>query len=418
MENQLLNPVVILQESLMRLENNLVFFKSVNREYDGSFAVAGEKAGYTVNARIPVRFRGRVGDGVQIEGIQEQMVPITINRLWGQDMEVSDQDLTLTIDRFGDRYVDSSVIAIANLIDGEGCDQYKYIFNQVGTPAVALSDLTPVTAAGVALTNSGCPRGKNRAFVVDPDTEANALGFRNNLFNPTSEISKQYTDGTMGSAVGFKWSMDQNIARHTVGALGTAGAIASNPVVSSANQTGSSITTSGWDASIVNILNEGDIITFAGSNGVNPLSYRDTGHLRTFRVTAPVSSDGSGNATIPIEPDLNADSTSPFQTVTALPANNAKIQVFGKPYTSFSAIASVSSPQSMAFDKNAFVLATVKQEMPGGMEWSEWIANPKIGLGMRLVRGYIIGTNKKITRLDVLGGWKTVRQELACRVAA
>ncbi len=32
MANELLNPVVIAQNTLMRLENNLVFFKQVNRE--------------------------------------------------------------------------------------------------------------------------------------------------------------------------------------------------------------------------------------------------------------------------------------------------------------------------------------------------------------------------------------------------
>lgn len=32
MANELLNPVAILQESLMRWENNTVFFKYVNRE--------------------------------------------------------------------------------------------------------------------------------------------------------------------------------------------------------------------------------------------------------------------------------------------------------------------------------------------------------------------------------------------------
>jgi hypothetical protein len=61
-------------------------------------------------------------------------------------------------------------------------------------------------------------------------------------------------------------------------------------------------------------------------------------------------------------------------------------------------------------------LAIVKQELPGGMEWSEWVSNPKQGLGIRLVRGYVIGTNEKITRLDVLGGVKRIRDEMGVRV--
>ena len=83
MANDLLNPVVIAKNSLIRLENNLVFAKQVNREYSSQFAVPDAKSGYTVNARMPVRFKGRMGDGIQPEDIREVMVPITINRLWG-----------------------------------------------------------------------------------------------------------------------------------------------------------------------------------------------------------------------------------------------------------------------------------------------------------------------------------------------
>jgi len=132
MANELLNPVVIAQNTLMRLENSLVFFKQVSREFDGEFAQAGNKIGYVFNARIPVRFRGRQGDAMQPEDIREVPFPITVNRLWGQDLQISDQDLTMTIDRFGERYIEPAVETIANTIDGEGCDQATNVYNFVG----------------------------------------------------------------------------------------------------------------------------------------------------------------------------------------------------------------------------------------------------------------------------------------------
>ena len=69
---------------------------------------------------VPVRFRGRRGDGLKVENIQETTIPISISQLWGQDMQISDQDLTLTIDHFGDRYIESSAQTVANMIDGDG----------------------------------------------------------------------------------------------------------------------------------------------------------------------------------------------------------------------------------------------------------------------------------------------------------
>lgn len=343
------------------------------------------------------------------EPIREQLVPIAINTLWGQDLEITDQDLTLTIDRFGERYVEPACQTIANAVDGDLCDQYLNIFSTVGTPGTVPTSLSTYTAAGVKLANLACPPGM-RSVVVNPDMEANVLGFASNIFNPAKTISEQYMTGKMGTAVGFKWSMDQNIGRQTVGTL-----TGSTPIISGANQSGAAITTSGWAVSTA-VLNQGDTVQFAGVNSVNPISYRDTGKLADFLITANVISDGGGLATLPISPDINFDGTSPFQTVVAGPADAAVIRVYSTLAANFANITGQSTAQALAFHRDAFCLAIVKQELPGGMEWSEFAANPKQSLWIRLVRGYSILDNKKYTRFDVLGGVKTIRPELACRI--
>lgn len=413
MANELINPVLVAQDTLMRLENNTVFSKYVNREFDDKFAVPGDKAGYIFNARKPVRFRGRIGDGISPEDIRETVVPIAINRLWGVDMDISDQDLTLTVDRFGDRYIEPAAAKIANMIDAEGLDLYVDVFNHTGTPGTTPTSLATYAQANVILADSACPVAQNlRSIIVSPNQEASVLGFAGNIFNPAKTISDQYLTGKMGQAIGFKWSMDQNTPRHTVGAVGT-----SAPTMSAvANQSGNSILTTGWNASAA-VLNRGDIMTIAGVNSVNPISYRDTGSLRTFTVLADTSSDGSGNATVPISPDINADPTSPFQTVTALPGASAVIKVFGVGTANFSTLTAISTPQAMACHRDAFTLAIVKMELPGGLEWSEQLANPKIGYNVRLTRAYSIQNNRKYTRIETLGGWKTLQPELAVRVS-
>lgn len=327
-------------------------------------------------------------------------------------MQISDQDLTMTIDRFGERYIDPAVEIIANMIDSEGCDQAINCYNFVGTPGTTPTTLTTYANTRFVLANHAAPmQGGKRAMVVSPEMEVGVLGFGPNLFNPVGEISRQYMEGTMGVALGYKWSMDQNIRRQTVGATAS-----STPLVSGANQSGSSLITSGWNDNAA-ILNQGDIISVVGMNAVNPISYRDTGQLRTFVVTQPVVASNSGTATIPIAPDINADPTSPFQTVVALPTSGNAVNVYGVTgSTALGNISGVSTPCSLAFDKNAFVLVIARLEKPGGMEWSEEVNNPRIGLSVRLVRGFDIRGNLKLTRLDVLGGWATPRAELAVRV--
>lgn len=327
-------------------------------------------------------------------------------------MDISDQDLLLTVDRFGERYVEPAVETIANMIDGEGLDLARDIYNFSGVPGTTPTSLSTYTGAGVVLSNHAVPKTKARAMVVSPEMEAGVLGFASNLFNPTAEISRQYTEGTMGYAVGFKWSMDQNVLRQTLGAPSTT----SIPLIDGANQSGASILTKGWVASAT-VLKYGDIVSISAVNGVNPISYRDTGQKRTFVVTADVASTGGGAATIPISPDINFDTTSPFQTVTALPADNAPVYMYGITGAApLGVISGISSPQSLGFHRDAFTCVICKLEKPGGMEWSEEVNKPGVALSVRLVRGYSIEKNRKYTRLDVLGGWKTLQPELAVRV--
>ena len=328
--------------------------------------------------------------------MQETTIPISINQLWGQDLQISDQDLTLTIDHFGDRYVESSAQTVANAIDGDGCDLFRDVANYApaSTPGVTPTSLSVYTGAGVVLTNIGCPVGNLRSLLVSPDMEVGVLGFGTNIFNPAKEISEQYRTGRMGIAVGFKWSMDQNTGAQTVGTL-----TGSTPTMTAvANQSGSSINTTGWADSTL-VLKQGDIISIANVNAVSPVSYRSTRKRRTYTVLADVTSSNTGTATINIDPPISADTSSPFQTVDALPAASATIYVYEQAAANFTAISGVVTAQAMAFHKTAFVLATVKQALPGGLDWSEMVVDPKTGLVARLLRGSTSSTTRAIPAL-------------------
>lgn len=334
---------------------------------------------------------------------------MTLNRLWGTDLDISDQDLLLTIDRFGERYIEPAVERIANFVDAEGLALFKQGFNMVGVPGTDPTSLATYVAAGVTLHNMAAPSGM-RSSVVSPAMEGSILGFQSNLFNPSKTISEQYMTGKMGMAVGQKFSMDQNIQRFTTGT------VSGTPVVSGANQSGTSLITTGWGSGVTS-LKQGDIISVVGMNGVNPISYGSFGKRRTFTVTQDIS-DTTGGITIPISPAIDADTTSPFQTVDSLPVNGNAVYFWEQPAANFANVSNVSSAQGLTFHQDAFTLALAKLELPGGMDWSEQVSNPKIGFSIRLIRGFDIRTNRRYTRLDLLGGWAMLRGELNCRVAA
>jgi hypothetical protein len=86
------------------------------------------------------------------------------------------------------------------------------------------------------------------------------------------------------------------------------GAGGGTPLVNGASQTGASLITDGWP-NTTTVLKAGDVINVAGLNPV-------------FRVTAEVASNGSGQATIPLDPPIPAGSS---------PADNAAITTNATP---------------------------------------------------------------------------------------
>jgi hypothetical protein len=226
------------------------------------------------------------------------------------------------------------------------------------------------------------------------------------LFQESTEIARQYEEGTMGRSIGFKWSMDQNVQTNTIGALGGA------PTVNQANQTGSSLVTNNWTASAATRLLAGNVFTIgSGATGVyavNPQSKQSTGALRNFVATANGASDGSGNMTISIYPPITI--SGPFQNVVAGPAAGALINVIGA--------ANTATPQGLAFHKDAFALGVADLPLPGGVDMAARVADKQLGMSIRLVRAYDINTDRFPTRIDILYGWTTLYPELACRVAS
>src|SRR3989304_5661235 len=71
-------------------------------------------------------------------------------------------------------------------------------------------------------------------------------------------------------------------------------------------------------------------------------------------------------------------------------------------------------PQNMAYHQDAFTLGTADLELPKGVDFAAREAYD--GISMRIVRAYDVNSDQFPCRLDCLGGWKTLRPELACRI--
>jgi hypothetical protein len=362
---------------------------------------------------------------------------VTVNHQWHVDVNFTTADLTLSLDDFSKRILSPMGNRLTSGIDYWGLNAALYnCYNFVGTPGTlpgtsgtgsfGLYSTTTSPAiflnAGAALSSMAVPTDNNRRCVLSPNAQANSVQGLSGLFEARELIAEQYRKGVLGYALGFEFATDQNINVLTTGAHG------GSPVVYGANQTGSSLYTSGWPAN-TQVLMPGEIFQIGSGAtaclALNPENQQANGNLQNFVVggwsvsiqnnapvqtLTPVTSDANGFATIPITPSIIPAATQQaYGTVAASPVSGAAITII-------SGSASTSYPQSLAYHNDFATLACVDLELPtdvafGGREMID-------GISLRIVRQYLIGSDQIPARVDVLGGWAVLRPSFGCRISS
>ena len=402
MANSFLTIDMITHELLRRLVNNITYARNVNRQYDPQFGVEGAKIGNTLRIRKPPRYEAVSGPDItsSIQDYADLSETLTLDTQKTVPVSWLSSDETLSIDAFGERYLEGAAATLANAIDADGLALYKHVALSVGTAGSTPSALLTYSTGKAYTHKYAAPQDGMWSSVVEPLAEATIVDALKGLFQDSTEISRQYRDGKMGRASGMDWSMDQNVNTHTTGTHDTG----STPTVDGGGQTGSSLVTQAW-ANSTAILKQGDVITLAGVNGLNYFSYADTGLLRQFVVTADVTSSGAGAATIPIWPPITT--TGQQRTVSASPADTAAITVYGAEDTN--------SPQNMIYHRDFCTLGMAPLAPLPGAENSTAI-DEQLNIMVTVARQGDIKTHQIVTRADVLYGWKVLYPDLACRV--
>lgn len=400
--NTLLTSQVITNELLRRFKNNLGFSGAVAHTWDDKFAVEGAKIGDTLRLRDPVMLVAAPGPVMTPQNVTETQKTLTLNNQQVVGFAFTSKDLTLSIDNFAARYLDSAAVALANAVDIAGLTMADAnVGNLVGTVGTPITVADPFWTAGEMLDTNSAPMDGTRTMCIPPKIQTAALKVFQGLFQSSSQVKQQYERGRMGIMGGFEWVMDQNCRTHTNGPLGGA------PQVGAASQTGSTLQVTGFTAAAAARLNAGDVFTLPLVYRVNRVSGDVKSDLMQFSVTGPVSSDASGNATIPIYPPIQV--AMPGATVSASPAA-------GAPLTIVTGTANQQSLQAIAFHKDAFTLGMAPLEVPKNIQFGSNQQDPDTGCAIRMVSMYDIINDLFVTRCDVLFGWAATRPEWACKV--
>lgn len=396
------------EEGLRLLTNKLAVAQfgntMYNKEFSRDFAV-----GETVRVPRPFQPTIRHGLGYNPQAVQRIYTTITVDQIFGIDLEWDDVQKALEVTRpdaaLRDQVLDPCMSYLAQEIDSIFTQYaYQHANNIVGVLGTDPTTTQTVMQARQRMIELACPPTSKKGFIIPPSVNTSLTPSIQSLFQPDDEVSKLFKEGSLGRLHGYKWYESMSLYTHTAGTWQNA--VTVNTAPASGDATLVVNCTSG------DTFKKGDKFAIASSYATNPMTRRTTTTTTTkqYTVLADVTASAS-TATIAISPAIYGPG-SPYQNVSALPAVNAALTLFpgtanpnGK-----------SGKIGLALHPDAFALVGVKLETPKAVEMSSQTRDPETGISVRFVKAWDPVQSKMIHRFDVLMGFGSLYSD-NCAVA-
>jgi len=365
----------LLAQGIMTLRQQAIMPRLVNRSYE---TLAGQR-GSTIDVPVPsaVQAQEVTPSNAQPANIDftPTSVPLAMNQWYESRFQLSDKDMLEAMAGTIPMQAAEAIKALGNKVDQSILALYKDIPYFTGTPGTTpfAANVSDFTNAMVILDENLSPVD-DRRVMLSPAAQGNALKLPEFLLAYARGDQGGIIRGQIGTKMGSDWYMDQNIPTHVSTPL-TAGAA----TVNGAHAVGVT-SVSIAKATNASPLVAGDILTFAG----------DT---QTYVVTADVNL-AVGNTAVGIYPALQV----------ALAGNEA-------------VTLKASHVANLHFHRDAFALASrpLVDVADGLGNQIQSAVDPVTGLVLRLE----VSRQYKQTTFsyDILWGVKTIRKELAVRIA-
>lgn len=398
-------------EALRRLTNKLVCAQFANSDYNSEFTKPFA-VGQTV--RIPLPWRPRTTSGLtyQPQAINRIETSVTCDDVFGVHFEWDSVEKALAVTRpdaqLREQVINPCMDTISQAIDSKFAQfAYQHANNTVGILGTDPSSTTTVMQARQRMMElAGWVSGQDRGFIIPPSVNTSLVPAISSLFNPSSDISKQYREGSIGRLNGFDWYESMSLKTHTAGTW--AGAVSIATTATSGATTLSLTCTTG------DTFKKGDVIGITGRYPVNPQTREQTGasvaaNMKTVVVTADATGASSA-ATVSISPALYGPD-SVYQNITVLPTASDVCVLF--PGTT--SPNGKSGKQGLALNRDAFALVGVDLEIPTACEMSSRKRDPETGISVAFVRMFDPIQRKMVNRFDVLLGFGSLYSD-SCAV--
>jgi hypothetical protein len=411
MSNRQLTADIVAKAAVAILDNNLVFANRVFRGYEEDFKMRpnGYTVGETISIRRPADYTIRTGPVASAQDVVEGKTTITVDRRRGVDFKFTSQELTLNIDDLAERAIKPAMIQLANEVDSDLAELYKYVPNWAGTPGQKVDSFSDFAQAPELLDEYAVP--PDRAAVLSPADHWGLLGSQTSLY--MSDVAKgAYRQGSLGMIGGVDTYMSQNIKTLTTGTRSgsplidqsiTASTITYDAVKDTMEQTIHIDSLGG----ATDTIKAGEVFTINGVYAVNPVTKARLPFLKQFVVLE--NATATANETdLRIYPAMIwTGAHKNVDVVGVSDLNNQGVTFLGNANTSYR--------QNLVFNKAAFALVSVPLESPPGA--TQVGRQSYKGLNVRVIPVYDGINDHSMWRLDILYGIKAVDPRRATRLS-
>jgi hypothetical protein len=383
--NTILTTKAVTELALAVFQDELPFLMSGNRQFEGEFGRDTYKRGQSVDIRKQNHYRADDGRVASIQATDEQFETLTIAHQYNVAIEFNTKDLTLSIGQFKERYIDDMIQELKFKAETDIAEQARtQLYFTSGTAGAPINTYQAIANVNAKMTYLMMPTQMSY-MALNPFDTSTLKGSLQNSFNDmlNKDISER---GALGHLDIFDMYQAQALARQVAGAPG--GSVLIDGTVSS----GAVINMKGFPFTTL-VATEGDIFRVATVNSVTPIGRRDTSQVMDFIVTANVTSDGAGDAPVPIAPTIISDPTNPRQNVSIPLADGLAVTFLA------------SHNVSVGYTRKSLDIVSPPLEKIYGSD-SHVAIDKKALCSMRIARQGDIKNDINIFRVDILMGFK------------
>lgn len=298
---------VIYAQGLMALRENCVMPRLINSDYENDAKQQGDAVNITVASAATTSSITPANTAPNPPDVTPTKVVLTLDQWEESAFQLSDKEIEniFSLPKYKSQQVAEHIKALCNKVNETVFDVYPGVYGFAGTAGTTpfATSTAEATAARKVLNKQLAPLNP-RAFVLDPDAEASALGLR--AFQDASfrGDTSGVIEGQIGRKLGFQFAMDQQVPTHTAGTIttGLAAKAATAQVVGDETIQCTTAASTGACA-----LLAGDIVHFAG----DPQTYVLTANATqasaatdvTLNISPPLKVALAGGEAVTVEDD-------------------------------------------------------------------------------------------------------------------